>query len=161
LTAAPILLTVRRDGKSVDIVAQAGKTGFLYVFERTTGKPLWPIEERPVTKSEVPGEVSSPTQPIPAAPPPFARQTFTVEDVNPCMSAEEQQTLRQAVKDAANDGVFTPSSHLRYHIQLPGAWGGANWGSTAGDPASGLMFVRSLEMPSYRKMALNQPRPES
>jgi quinoprotein glucose dehydrogenase len=112
-------------------------------------------------KSEVPGEASSPTQPIPTAPPPFARQTFTVDDVNPFMSPEEQEKLRQAVKDAANNGVFTPSSHLRSHIQLPGAWGGANWGSTAGDPASGLLFVRSLEMPSYRKMSVNQPRPES
>jgi quinoprotein glucose dehydrogenase len=141
----------------VEIVAQAGKTGFLYVFERLTGKPLWPIEERSVPKSEVPGEVSSPTQPIPTKPPPFARQTFRPEDVNPYVSAEEQERLRQAVRAAANDGVFTPSSHLRAHIQFPGAWGGANWGSTAADPATGMLYVRSLEMPSYRQMSLNTP----
>ena len=69
LTTAPKLLTVRHDGKMVDVVAQAGKTGFLYVFERRTGRPLWPIDEKPVPKSEVPGEVSSPTQPIPSKPP--------------------------------------------------------------------------------------------
>ena len=158
LASAPKLLTVRHQGKPVDIVAQAGKTGFLYVFERQTGKPLWPIEERPVPKSEVPGEFSAATQPIPTKPPPFARQTFRPEDVNPFVSQEEQEKLWQAVRDAANHGVFTPSSHLRHHIQFPGAWGGANWGSTAGDPATGMVFVRSLEMPSYRRMALEKPR---
>jgi quinoprotein glucose dehydrogenase len=157
LASAPKLLTVRRNGQPVEIVAQAGKTGYLYVFERLTGKPLWPIDERPVPKSEVPGEASSPTQPIPSKPPPFARQVFTPEDVNPFMSPEEQARLKQAVRDAANEGVFTPSSHLRHHIQFPGAWGGANWGSTAGDPATGMLYVRSLEMPSYRRMTVNTP----
>jgi quinoprotein glucose dehydrogenase len=159
LAASPKLLTVRHDGRMLDIVAQAGKTGFLYVFERKTGKPLWPIEERPVPKSELPGEVSSPTQPIPTKPPPFARQVVTENDVNPYVSEEEQARLRQAVREADSKGVFTPSSHLRYHIQFPGAWGGANWGSTAGDPATGMLYVRSLEMPSYRKMALDVPKP--
>jgi quinoprotein glucose dehydrogenase len=154
LAAAPKLLTVRHDGRNVDIVAQAGKTGFLYVFERVTGKPLWPIEERPVPKSEIPGEVSSPTQPFPTRPAPFARQMFRPEDVNPFVSPEEQEKLRQAVREAASEGVFTPSSDKRYHIQFPGAWGGANWGSTAADPGTGMLYVRSLEMPSYRKMAV-------
>ena len=62
--------------------------------------------------------------------------------------------LKQAVREAANDGLFTPSSDKRSHIQFPGAWGGANWGSTAADPATGMLYVRSLEMTSYRKMAL-------
>jgi quinoprotein glucose dehydrogenase len=162
LTASSKLLTIRDPSdrsKTIDIVAQAGKTGFLYVFERLTGKPVWPIEERAVPKSEIPGEVSSPTQPFPTKPPPFARQVFKVDDVNPFLPAAEQERLRQAVRDAANEGLFTPSSHLRYHIQFPGAWGGANWGSTAADPASGMLFVRSLEMPSYRRMALDVPRP--
>jgi quinoprotein glucose dehydrogenase len=129
------------------------------VFEAKTGKPLWPIEERPVPASEVPGEKSSPTQPIPTKPPPFARQTFTPDDVNPFASPEEQERLRLAVRDAASTGVFTPSSHRRYHIQFPGAWGGANWGSTAADPETGMLYVRSLEMPSYRKMALDVGKP--
>jgi quinoprotein glucose dehydrogenase len=155
--SGPKLLTVRHDGRNVDIVAQAGKTGFLYVFDRLTGAPLWPIEERPVPKSEVPGEVSSPTQPFPTKPPPFGRQVFRPEDVNPYVSPEEQEKLKQAVREAAAEGVFTPSSHLRSHIQFPGAWGGANWGSTAGDPATGMLVVRSLEMPSYRRMSLATP----
>jgi quinoprotein glucose dehydrogenase len=159
LASAPKLLTVRHNGANVDIVAQAGKTGFLYVFERVTGKPLWPIEERPVPKSDVPGEFSSPTQPFPTKPPPFSRQTFTADDVNPFMPKEEQEKLRQAVRDTAHQGLFTPSSHLRHHIQFPGAWGGANWGSTAADPATGMLVVRSLEMPSYRRMSLNTEKP--
>ena len=110
-------------------------------------------------KSEVPGEESSPTQPFPTKPPPFARQVFKVEDVNPFMSPEEQEKLRQAVRDAANEGLFTPSSEKRYHIQFPGAWGGANWGSTAADPATGMLFVRSLEMPSYRTMSQVTTKP--
>jgi quinoprotein glucose dehydrogenase len=158
LAAAPKLLTVRHDGRSVDIVAQAGKTGFLYVFERLTGKPLWPIEERRVPKSDVPGEVSSPTQPFPTRPAPFARQSFTPDDVNPFVSADEQAALKQAVREAASEGLFTPASHTRYHIQFPGAWGGANWGSTAADPATGMLYVRSLEMPSYRKLARVEPK---
>jgi quinoprotein glucose dehydrogenase len=155
--AAPKLVTVNHNGKPIEIVAQAGKTGFLYVFDRKTGTPLWPIEERPVPKSEVPGEFSSPTQPFPTKPPPFARQSMTPEEVNPFVSPEEQEKLKQLVREAANDGVFTPSSHLRAHIQFPGAWGGANWGSTAGDPQTGMVYVRSLEMISYRKMSLVTP----
>jgi quinoprotein glucose dehydrogenase len=164
LTTSPKLLTVRspnQRGRTVDIVAQAGKTGFLYVFERLTGKPLWPIEERPVPQSEVPGERSSPTQPFPTKPPAFARQVFKPEDVNPFMSPEEQEKLKQQVREAANEGLFTPSSHLRYHIQFPGAWGGGNWGAAAADPTTGMLFIRSLEMPSYRKMAESKAAPES
>jgi quinoprotein glucose dehydrogenase len=157
LASGPKLLTVRHDGRRVNIVAVAGKTGFLYVFERLTGKPLWPIDERPVPKSEIPGEASWPTQPFPIKPPPFARQRMTPEDINRFVSLEEQTRLKLAVREAANTGLFTPSSHLRWHIQFPGAWGGANWGSTAADPTTGMLFVRSLEMPSYRKMALVDP----
>ena len=152
LAAAPKLLTVQHEGRRVDIVAQAAKTGFLYVFDRVTGKPLWPIEERPVPKSDVPGEISSPTQPFPTRPEPFARQVFRLEDVNPFASPADQETLRQALREAANDGVFTPSSERRFHVQFPGAWGGANWGSTAADPSTGMLYVRSLEMPSYRRL---------
>jgi quinoprotein glucose dehydrogenase len=154
LAAAPKLLTVQHNGKPVDIVAVAGKTGFLYVLERLTGKPLWPIEEKKVPKSELPGEVSSPTQPMPSKPPPFTRQRFTIEDVNPYASPAEQEAIRAAVREAATEGVFTPSSERHFQIEFPGAWGGANWGSTAADPARGLIFVRTLEMPSYRKMSL-------
>ena len=83
LAVAPKLLTVKHDGKMVDIVAEAGKNGFLYVVDRVTGKPICPIEERPVPQSDMPGEHSWPTQPFPTAPPPFAQQSFTPDDVDP------------------------------------------------------------------------------
>ena len=88
-TAAPKLLTVKHNGKNVDVIAQATKFGFLYVFDRVTGKPLWPIEERPVPQSDMPGEHSWPTQPFPTAPPPFARQKFGVDDINPYLDPAE------------------------------------------------------------------------
>ena len=103
--SAPMLVTVRHNGQRVDAVAHAGKTGFLYVFNRVTGEPLWPIEERPVPKSDVPGEQAWPTQPFPTKPAPFARQTFTVDDVNPwLLTPEEYQTMRDRVAKARNEG---------------------------------------------------------
>src|SRR6185369_8508921 len=108
--AAPQLATVKHDGKMVDAVALASKNGFLYVFDRVTGKPLWPIEERPVPQTDVPGEITSPTQPIPTLPPPFARQSFTEKDINPYLTSEEQAGLRENLKKWRNEGVFTPPS---------------------------------------------------
>src|SRR6202790_2265455 len=108
-TAAPQLLTVRHDGKLVDVVAEASKNGFLYVFDRVTGKPLWPIEERPVPKSEVPGEWTSPTQPFPTLPPPFARQSFTEKDLYfGFMTPEEQAHWKERFAKAQNKGIFAP-----------------------------------------------------
>ena len=157
LTTAPKLLTVRHQGKRVDIVAQATKNGFLFVFDRVSGKPLWPIEERPVPKSEVPGEQSWPTQPFPTKPPPFSRQSFSPEEINPYLDPAEQARLRDALLKAANQGVFTPSSHLRNHIQIPGAFGGSNWGAAAGDPATGMLFVRGYDAPSIRQLTERLP----
>jgi quinoprotein glucose dehydrogenase len=153
LTTAPKLLTVKHNGKKVDIVAQAAKHGFLFVFDRVTGRPLWPIEERPVPRSEVPGEESSHTQPFPTRPPPFSRQAFSTEEVNPFVEPEEQKLLRDTLRNAYNMGVFTPSSHLRNHIQIPGAFGGSNWGAAAGDPASGMLYLRIYDAPSIRQLS--------
>ena len=83
---APKLLTLRHEGKMIDVVAQVSKQGFVWVFDRETGKPLWPIEERNVPASDMPGEEAWPTQPFPTKPPPFARQTFTVDDLSPFLS---------------------------------------------------------------------------
>jgi quinoprotein glucose dehydrogenase len=103
---------VRHDGKMVDVVARATKQGFLFVFNRVIGEPLWPIEERPVPKSDVPGEEAWPTQPFPTKPPPFARQSFTEKDVNPYVPEADQEisrtpahlAQRRAVHAAESDG---------------------------------------------------------
>jgi len=147
LATAPKLLTVKHDGRTVDVVAQASKHGFVFVFERDSGRPLWPIEERPVPQSDVPGEQTSPTQPFPTLPPPFARQTFTERDVNPYLSQEAQAKLREQMRGYVNKGLFTPPS-LQGSIQMPGNSGGANWGLSAVDPSRGTMYVVSKEQPS-------------
>src|SRR5690606_6769541 len=146
LPQAPKLLTIRRDGRAVDVVAQATKQGFLFVFDRKTGEPIWPIEERPVPKSDVPGEHVSPTQPFPTKPPPFAAQTFTEQDLNPFVPESERDTLRERVRYARNEGLFTPPS-LEGTIAMPGHLGGANWGSSAVDPLSGELYVVSRNLP--------------
>ena len=135
LPQAPKLLTLRQNGRNIDVVAQATKFGFIFVFERKTGKPVFPIEERPVPQTDVPGEVSWPTQPFPTKPAPFARQSFTEKDINPYLPEAEKERLRQLLKNVRNEGLFTPPS-LEGSIQLPGHNGGANWGSTAVDPTA-------------------------
>ena len=146
LPAAPKLLTVKHDGKNVDVVAQPTKQGFLFVFERETGKPLWPIEERPVPKSDVPGEESWPTQPFPTKPPAFARQSFTEEDINPYLTDDEKACVREMLQTWRNEGLFTPPS-LKGSVQIPGNNGGANWGSSAVDPTRGIIYIVSKELP--------------
>ena len=116
---APKLLTVRHDGRDVPAVAQATKQGFLFVFNRETGEPLWPIEERPVPQTDVPGEQSWPTQPFPTAPPPFARQRFTEADINPYLPEADKQALRELLRTHRNEGLYTPPS-LAGTIMLPG-----------------------------------------
>jgi quinoprotein glucose dehydrogenase len=139
--SAPQLVTVRHNGRRIDAVALAGKTNFLYVFDRVTGKPLWPIEERPVPKSEMPGEKAWPTQPWPTRPAPFGRMTFTVDDVNPWLATPEQyEAMKERVAKARNEGPFTPPG-LIDTISMPGNQGGSNWGTTAADPQKGMVFV--------------------
>jgi len=156
-TAAPKLLTVMHNGKKVDVVAQATKFGFLYVFDRETGKPVWPIEERPVPKSDMPNEVSWPTQPVPTAPPPFARQKFTVDDINPYLDPTEKARIRDIILKASNDGIYTPPAYNRQTIEVPGENGGANQGSTAADPYTGVMYVKTYDAPTIHTMTEAPP----
>jgi quinoprotein glucose dehydrogenase len=151
---APMLLTVHHNGKLVDAVAQVGKEGFVWVFNRETGQPLWPIEERAVPRSDMPGEVTWPTQPFPLKPPPFARQSFTVKDLNPFMEPEERQQLRKVIEGARNQGLFTPPG-LTDTIEMPGNNGGANFQGAAVDPAHGTLFVISKDLPSLLKLERN------
>jgi glucose dehydrogenase len=156
LATAPKLLTVRHDGRDVDVVAQASKHGFLFVLDRDTGRPLWPIEERPVPQSDVPGELTSPTQPFPTLPPPFARQSFTENDINSHLSPAAQENLRQVLRRSVNKGLFTPPS-LQGSIQMPGNSGGANWGLSAVDPVKGRVFVMSKESPDLLMLRAMKP----
>ena len=152
LTTAPKLLTVRHNRAMVDIVAQATKFGLLYVFNRVTGEPLWPIEERPVPKSDVPGEESYPTQPFPTKPPPFARLKLDITDINPHLDDQERERLRGILKNARNEGLFTPQSLTHDQISIPGELGGSNWGGAAADPTTGMLYVRTADQPGIHKL---------
>jgi len=150
ICAAPQLITIDHDGKVVQAVAIAGKTGYLYVFDRFTGKPIWPIEERPVPKSDVPGEQAWPTQPIPTAPPPFSLHKFTADDVDPYfMTDQERADWKARIANDNNQGTFTPPSFYKETVEMPGAWGGANWGSTAANPPKGMVYVLYDNLPSF------------
>ena len=148
---APKLLTVRHDGKAIDAVAQLSKQGFVWVFDRVSGAPLWPIEERPVPRTDMPGEETWPTQPFPTKPPPFARQKFTADDLNPYMDPQDRARFRDEVLSARNEGLFTPPG-LRPTIQMPGNNGGANWGGAAVEPANGMLYVVSKDLPAILKL---------
>jgi len=152
---APKLLTVRHDGKMVDVVAQVGKEGFVWVFNRDTGKPLWPIEERSVPHSDMPGEETWPTQPFPLKPPPFARQSFTVKDLSPFMPPEERARFSEEIQNAHNQGLFTPPG-LQNTIEMPGNNGGANFGGAAVDPRQGFLYVVSKDLPAMLKLELDE-----
>jgi quinoprotein glucose dehydrogenase len=154
---SPKLLTVIHNGVKADVVVQVNKEGFVWVFERETGKPLWPIEERPVPKSDMPGEVTSPTQPFPLAPPPFARQAFNANDLNPFIEdPEERAELLTTIRDARNQGMFTPPG-TRDTIEMPGNNGGANFGGAAVDPHAGKLYVVSKDLPAVLKLELSEP----
>ncbi|MEO8735268.1 MAG: PQQ-binding-like beta-propeller repeat protein [Edaphobacter sp.] len=149
-TSAPQLITIQHDGKAVDAVAQAGKVGFLYVFDRVTGKPIWPIEERPVPKSDVPGEQAWPTQPFPTAPPPFARQKMTADEVDPYyLTPAEQTAWKKRITEDNNHGLFTPPSHTKETVALPGARGGSNWGTSGSNPSKGMVYILTQDWPSF------------
>ncbi len=152
-TSAPKLLTVMHNGKPEDVVAQAGKTGWIYVFDRVTGKSLWPIVEKPEPKSDMPGEETYPTQPIPTAPPPFARQSFTSKDLNPYLPPEEAAKWKQQIEASRNDGMFTPPD-MNDTMEMPGNAGGANWGNSAADAKNGIFIVASMDFPTILKLQL-------
>jgi quinoprotein glucose dehydrogenase len=141
----PALFTMMHDGKPVDALAQTTKQGYLYLFDRTTGRPLFPIEERPYPPSTVPGEVTSPTQPRPIKPEPFARQMLT-EDMLTNRTPEAHAWAVEQFKKLRSEGQFAPFSLDKLTIVFPGFDGGAEWGGSAIDLASGVLYVNANEM---------------
>lgn len=149
LPAMPCLFNLERDGQTIPAVAVVGKTGLTYTFNRVTGESLFPIEERPVPASDVPGEVASPTQPFPTKPPAFARNRMTRDDLH----ANDPATLQklQALYDSLrSEGPFTPPS-AQGSVVIPGQLGGANWSGAAMAPG-GMLYVTSVELPYITKL---------
>ena len=144
LPSPPSLVTITHDGKKVDGVAQTTKSGYVYVFERETGKPIFPIEERPVPKSELSGEVTAATQPFPLLPAPFARQALTEDMLTERTPAAHEAALAR-FKKTLSAGQFVPAS-TQGTVIFPGFDGGAEWGGSAFDPQTGLLYVNANEM---------------
>jgi quinoprotein glucose dehydrogenase len=153
LPAPPNLVTVNHDGKRVDIVVAPTKQGFLFVFDRVTGKPLWPIEERPVPQSDVPGEATWPTQPFPARPAPFAKQGFSPDDVID-FTPEVKAAALAEIASYRTGPLFTPPS-LQGTVVMPGAIGGSGWGGAAVDPETGWLYVKATNSPAAYALRKN------
>src|SRR5262249_46426690 len=160
---ARMLADITVDGRKIKAVAQVTKQAFTYVFDRENGKPVWPIEERPVPQSDVPGEKTSPTQPFPTKPPPFDRQGISVDDLidfTPELRAEALNIIEQY----RIGPMFTPPSvrgdspgSTKGTIQLPGSTGGGSWTGAAFDPETGMFYVPSRTNPFVADLILWKP----
>ena len=145
LPAAPTLIDINVDGRPIKAVAQISKQGFTYVFDRITGEPVWPIEERPVPPSSMPGEVASPTQPFPTKPAAFEPQGISDETLID-FTRELRQEALQIIEEFDYGPLFTPPT-LRGTIQFPGWGGGGEWHGAAFDPDTGLYYIPSASVP--------------
>jgi quinoprotein glucose dehydrogenase len=161
--SAPTLGDINVDGRRIPAVIQPNKSGFLFVFDRRTGKPVWPIEERPVPQPILPGEQASPTQPIPTKPPPIDRQGISEADLNdfsPALHAEAQKFMQAYVTGP----IFTPPSLAadprtgkKGTLAMPGVWGSLSWNSGAFDPDTGIYYAVSMTLPTIYGMDAAPP----
>ncbi|MCC5932322.1 MAG: PQQ-binding-like beta-propeller repeat protein [Cyclobacteriaceae bacterium] len=154
LPAPPNLVTIEHEGKMVDAIAQITKSGFVFLFERTTGKPLFPIEEIEVPASDLEGEEAWPTQPIPVKPPPFARQKFTMEEVTD-ISQSAHDYVAGILSNVRTGNRFIPPS-TQGTVIFPGFDGGGEWGGAAFDPDNKWLYVNANEMPWILTMVKTQ-----
>ena len=156
LPSPPTLVTVRRDGRAIDAVAQITKTGYVFVFDRKDGTPLFPIENRRVPASRLDGERASPTQPVPTKPPPFVRQTLT-ERMLTNRTPEARASALKTFREHKYAGMYQPPS-VDGNIVFPGYDGGGEWGGPAFDPETGLLYVNANEMAWLLRMAPRNDR---
>ncbi len=150
LPAPPNLVTVRHNGINIDAVAQISKQGFVFLFDRVTGNPLFPVKEIPVPSSDLKGEQSWPTQPVPVLPPPLIPQIFTSENVTN-ISKESNEYVSRILATVRTGQIFIPPS-VRGSIIFPGFDGGCEWGGAAVDPLKGILYVNCNIMPWINKM---------
>lgn len=150
----PLLATLERSGKETPVVIEGNKTGFLYALNRDTGAPVFPVEERPIPQSDVPGEMTSPTQPFPTAPPPLTPQKLSAADVWGS-SPIDVDTCRNWVRSFRNQGVFTPPS-LQGTLVVPGNIGGITWSGYAFDPERQLLLVPTNNIAAVVKLIPRQ-----
>lgn len=145
LPSPPLLLSLTREGKKVDAVAQTSKQGFLFLFDRVTGKPLFPIEKRPVPPSDIPCEVAAKTQPFPLLPKPFSRQYLT-EDMLTTRTPEAHAWALEKFRSLRSEGQYVPFSVDRQTVVFPGFDGGAEWGGSAVDPNTAVVYINANDI---------------
>jgi quinoprotein glucose dehydrogenase len=155
----PNLVTIAPDGTRVDAVVQLTKQGFAFVFDRVSGRPVWPIEERPVAKSDVPGEVAWPTQPFPTRPPAFTEQGVTLDDAFD-LTPELKKEAQAAMQKYRIGPLFTPPS-LEGTIMRPGSIGGANWGGAAFDAETGYLIFKTTNAPTIARVRKSDRSPNN
>jgi len=143
--APPDLVTVRRDGKEIPAVAEVTKMGFVFLLDRLTGKPLFPVEERPVAQSQVPGEATWPTQPFPMESMQLARTSVTLDDITN-VTPESRKYCLDSFAESLPGGIFNPWGLAKLTIEIPGTLGGGNWSGTSFDPALDYLFVNVSEV---------------
>lgn len=150
MPAQPVLISVKRDGKSIPAVAQVTKMGFVFILDRRNGRPLFPVEERPVPRSEVPGESSWPTQPIPLKPPALVRQSFSEEDISD-VTPETKKYCTDFFHSMVGGKMYTPYG-LNLTLIAPGTLGGGNWSGGSYDEATGILYVNANEIGAIGKL---------
>jgi quinoprotein glucose dehydrogenase len=151
LPAPPNLVTLQKDGKDIDAVVQLTKHGFVFVFDRQTGEPVFPIEERRVPASNMPGEQAWPTQPFPLKPKPYSRQLVTEDDLTRFPGVDHDST-RMKFRSLRYEGIFTPPD-MKGTLMLPGTLGGVEWGGAAYDPATSMLYFKSNDSPEIQTIA--------
>ena len=148
--SAPLLTKLRHGGEDVPVVIQGNKSGLLYVLNRSNGKPIFPVEERPVPPSDVPGETASPTQPFPLMPPPLAPQQLSADEAyGPTL--EDREFCRKAISALRNEGIYTPPS-LKGSLMVPGNIGGMTWSGYAFDPQRGFLVTNTNNLAAWARL---------
>jgi quinoprotein glucose dehydrogenase len=148
--AQPALVTVHREGRDIPAVVQVTKMGFVFVLDRVTGQPLFPVEERPVPQTDVPGEATWPTQPFPLKPPQLARTVMTEDQIS-AVTPESRRYCTELFRSTKRRGMYTPYGR-EMTLVLPGTLGGATWSGVSFDPSSGYLFVNTNELGSVGYM---------
>jgi quinoprotein glucose dehydrogenase len=155
ISSPPVLATIKKDGKNVDVIVQSTKMGLLFVLNRETGEPIYPINEVEVPQTEIAGEETWPTQPIPTVYPPFSRTSITKEDL--AIRSKESNEAANAIWDAYKKGnMYDPPSE-QGTINFPGYYGGGEWGGGAIDPSTGVYYINSNNFPWELKLTPNEP----
>ncbi|MDP4283238.1 MAG: PQQ-binding-like beta-propeller repeat protein [Bacteroidota bacterium] len=161
LPTAPILVTITKDGEKIDAIAQTTKSGFIFLLNRNTGEPIYPVTETTIpTVSELAGEKLSPTQPIPTWPKPFARQSLTEQDLNNLVADSSYQDIKNKLAGYKTGNMFNPPSK-EGTIIFPGFDGGAEWGGPAYDPSTSMLYVNASEMPWVLTMVDVKDKPQT